>query len=175
MSPLQRLFAKRDAQDAAAPAPWNGEIVDVDAYWAEAWRALHARQTMLGHDMKLAGATWAVDQERGLIRFERFDGVKLAAPVQIIGSWNPATSAFSWGWDHPSVQTRLRAAAERTRWFGEKHALAELTAPQVTISELEAWRFAAIAMRINAAGGVYRGPTDGPTVFMTFGDLNEPG
>ena len=172
---FDRIFAKREVDLAEEPIPWDGEIVDVDHYWGAAWRELHARQTYLGREMKLAGATWSVDQERGRIHFELTDGSKLSAPVQIIGSWNPRSSAFSWGWDHPSVQTRLRAAAERTRWFGEKHALDELTTAQVTISELEAWRFSAIAMKINAAFGVYRGPTEGPTVFMTFGALSASG
>ncbi|MBI1251818.1 MAG: hypothetical protein GC189_10130 [Alphaproteobacteria bacterium] len=173
---LKRWFAPKPAPaEAPPPAPWNGERVDVDAYWARAWKELHDRQSWLSANMKLSGAAWSVDQDRGLINFQRTDGSKLSAPVQIIGSWNPRTSAFSWGWDHPSVQTRLRAAAERTRWFGEKHEMMELVEPQVTISELEAWRFTAIAMRINAANGVYRGPTDGPTVFMTLGDLKELG
>ena len=172
---FDRIFAKRETISPESPAPWDGEIVDVDQYWGAAWRELHARQNYLGREMKLAGATWSVDQERGLIHFDRTDGGKLSGPVQIIGSWNPRSSAFSWGWDHPSVQTRLRAAAERTRWFSEKHGLAELTTAQVTISELEAWRFTAIAMKINAAAGVYRGPTEGPTVFMSFGALHEAG
>jgi len=155
-----------------ALVPWQGEAVDVDRYWAEAWKDLKRRQTHLARRMKLTSAQWSVDQEAGLIQFERTDGALVTAPVQIIGAWNPETHAFTWAWDHPSVQTRLRADAERTRWFGEKHGLSDLTERTLHIGEQEAWRLTAVAMKVNAAAGVYRGPTDGPVVFMTMREPN---
>jgi hypothetical protein len=157
------------ARPGRALAPWGGEHVDVDRYWAEAWVDLHRRQTLLANKLKIGKANWTVNQEAGLIEFDRQDGKLVTAPVQIIGSWNPRTTAFTWGWDHPSVQTRLRADAERTRWFGDKHDLPELTERSLKISEQEAWRLTAVAMKVNAAAGAYRGPTDGPVVFMTLG------
>jgi hypothetical protein len=166
-----RLRMKANMRDACARVPWQGERVDVDRYWAEAWRDLRRAQQRLIEEAMLARAEWRVDQEAGLIEFERVDGAIARAPVQIIAAWNPRTHAFIWGWDHPSVRTRLRADAERTRWFGEKHELAELTEPCRELSEREAWRLAAVAMKVNAAAGVYRGPTEGPIVFMTLGEL----
>jgi Family of unknown function (DUF6882) len=152
-------------------APWNGERVDIDRFWAESWRELGQRQAHIAEHHRLASAQWSVDQDAALIHFERADGARLVAPVQIIGAWNPRSSAFLWGWDHPSVATRLRADAERTRWFGDKHELNELTQRSLRVSELEAWRLAAVALKVNGAAGVYRGPTEGPVVFMTMGDL----
>lgn len=161
-----RETVRRQARDVT---PWGGEVVDVDRFWAESWIDLLNRQRWLAKKMKIARAPWSVDQEAGLIRFARDDGAVVTAPVQIIGSWNPRNSAFTWGWDHPSVQTRLRADAERTRWFGDKHELPELTQRTQKMSEQEAWRLTAVAMKVNAAAGAYRGPTDGPVVFMTLG------
>ena len=40
------------------------------------------------------------------------------------------------------------------------------------LSEREAWRLAAVAMKVNAAMGIYRGPTDGPLVFMNLGEIS---
>lgn len=173
MSWFKRLLGPATVRAALPPAePWQGENVDVDRYWAEAWADLQSRQAWLAKRAGLANATWAVDQPSGLIKFERTDGALVTAPVQIIGSWSPRTELFTWGWDHPSVATRLRANAERTRWFGEKNDLAELTAPQVKCSEGEAWRLTAVSVKVNAARGAYRGPTDGgPVVFMSLGDL----
>jgi hypothetical protein len=111
-----------------------------------------------------------VDQDAGLIRFDRKDGAEVTAPVQIIGAWNPRTEVYRWAWDHPMVHTRLRADSERTRWFGEKHGLPELTDPVLKISENEAWRMTAVAMKVNGAYAAYRGPTDGPIMFMTLGE-----
>lgn len=157
-------------QRSRALTPWSGERVDVDRFWAESWIDLLNRQTALARAMKIGAAPWSVDQEAGLIRFERKDGSTVTAPIQIIGSWNPRTTAFTWGWDHPSVHTRLRADAERTRWFGDKHDLSELTERTLKMSELDAWRLTAVAMKVNAAQGAYRGPTEGPVVFMTLGE-----
>lgn len=151
--------------------PWGGEAVDVDRFWAEAWVDLLNRQRYLARKLKVGRSPWQVDQDAGIIRFSREDGAVVSAPVQIIGAWNPRNSVFTWGWGNPHVQTRLRADAERTRWFGEKHDLPELTERAQRITEMEAWRLTAVAMKVNAAAGAYRGPTDGPVVFMTLGDL----
>jgi hypothetical protein len=159
------------AKSGNAPPAWDGEPVDIDVFWAEAWAELNMRQQALAKTYKLADARWTVDQNAGIIQFERVDGAIVTAPVQIIGSWNPQNEIFTWGWDHPSVKLRLRASAERTRWFGDKHAIPELTEPNVRVSEAEAWRFAAVAMKVNGAHGVYRGPTEGPVVFMTLGAM----
>jgi hypothetical protein len=167
---LGRLWTKPAAQQSRALVPWGGERVDVDIFYAQAWFELKQRQDALTERLKLANADWQVDQERGLIEFSRVDGALVRAPVQIIGSWNPNNETFSWGWDHPSVHPRLRLDAERTRWFGDAHALDDLTRHKVPANAAEAWRLAAVAMKVNAALGVYRAPTDGPTVFLTIGD-----
>lgn len=164
-----RRLLNRD--EDAPPRPWDGETVDVDLFWAEAWADLRIRQGELARRLKLHDALWNVDQEAGLIEFQRTDGALVRAPVQIIGSWNPRNDMFTWGWDHPSVHTRCRADAERTRWFGDKHDMDDLTRRQVRVSEADAWRMTAVAMKVNAAQGVYRGPTEGPVVFMTLGAL----
>jgi hypothetical protein len=169
---IKNLFAPFESRSALqGGSPWGGEIVDLDQFWAEAWNELNQRQQFLARGLGLSDARWIVDQNSGLIRFERADGALVSAPVQIIGSWNPESELFTWGWDHPSVQTRLRANAERTRWFGDKHGLPELTAPQLKATESEAWRLTAVALKVNAARGAYRGPMDsGPIIFMTLGD-----
>lgn len=164
----------RNAKSAAstpsrALVPWGGETVDVDRYWAESWVDLLNRQSWLAKKLKVETAPWVVNQDAGIIQFERKDGAVVTAPVQIIGAWNPRTEMFRWAWDHPMVHTRLRADAERTRWFGDKHGLTELTERALKMSEREAWQMTALAMKVNAAYGVYRGPTEGPVIFMTLG------
>lgn len=170
---MRRLLLRAEKRAALPPgSPWDGQPVDIEQFWADAWRELHRRQAVLASEMGLANAQWEVDQQAGLISFERSDGALLTAPVQIVGSWNPKSEMFTWGWNHPSVMTRLRMVAERTRWFGDKHKVPELVAPQVKVSEADAWRLTAVAVKVNGASGAYRGPTeDGPVVFMALGDL----
>jgi len=168
------LELPRQRREVLVPsAPWDGEQVDVEHFWADAWQDLCRRQHALANQARLAHARWTVDQSAGLIQFERPDGRLATAPVQIIGAWNPANETFTWGWDHPSVRTRLRAFAERTRWFGQAHDLPDLTQSRVRLSESQAWRMTAVAMKVNGAVGAYRGPTEGPTIFMTIGELTE--
>lgn len=164
----KRAAAKR--VESTELVPWGGEKVDVDRFWAEAWTDLLNRQRYIARKLKITQAPWVVDQEAGIIRFERADGAFVTAPVQIIGAWNPRTSIFTWGWGNPHVQPRLRGDAERTRWFGEKHELSELTERRLRTTEQDAWRLTAVAMKVNAASGAYRGPTEGPVVFMTLGE-----
>lgn len=167
--------AKRTAVESRAPArsraltPWGGEFVDVDRFWAESWIDLLNRQRWVAKKLKLETAPWVVDQNAGVIQFARADGATVTAPVQIIGAWNPRTQMFRWGWDHPMVAQRLRNDAERTRWFGDKHDLEELTTRTLKTDEQGAWHMTAVAMKVNAAYGVYRAPTDGPIIFMTLG------
>lgn len=176
MSWMRRILKEQGAPgQSRALTPWRGERVDVDRYWAEAWHDLRRRQGQVARRMKISGADWSVNQDAGIIEFDRPDGKLVTAPVQIIGAWNPRTSVFTWGWDHPSVQTRLRADAERTRWFGDKHDLPELTERTLRMSEMDAWKLTAVAMKVNASTAAYRGPTDGPVVFMTLGDLKVKG
>ncbi|MGE3302293.1 MAG: DUF6882 domain-containing protein [Hyphomonadaceae bacterium] len=166
--PTIKLGGKRKH---AAWSAWEGEPVDVDRYWAEAWAELNQRSQILSRKLGLGDSRWTVDQNSGLIQFDRRDGALVSAPVQIIGAWNPRNETFTWAWDHPSVRVRLRASAERTRWFGDKHGLPELTAPCVRASESEAWGLTAVAMKVNAAVGAYRAPTEGPVIFLTMGDF----
>ncbi|MGE0741609.1 MAG: DUF6882 domain-containing protein [Hyphomonadaceae bacterium] len=165
--------AKRPAAERNAPSyalvPWGGEIVDVDRFVAESWIDLLNRQHWFAKKLKLEKAPWEVDQAVGVIKFSRKDGALVTAPIQIIGAWNPKTTLFRWGWDHPMVSQRLRNDAERTRWFGDKHDLPEFTERALKMSEKDAWRLTAVALKVNAAHGVYRAPTEGPVVFMTLG------
>lgn len=145
--PVLNRFFRRQTPPAVSE-PWSGEQVDVDVYFAQAWAELHARQEYLAREWSLSGAAFSVDQDAGLIEFERKDGSLLRAPVQIIGAWNPDSEVFSWAWGHPSVHPRLRRSAERARWFGERHELPEFSQLQTHADQTDAWRFTAVAMRL---------------------------
>ncbi len=155
----------------AQRAPWDGQIVDVDVYLAAAWAELNATQKHLARSGKLTHVEWEIDPDAGLISFSRQDGVVARAPVQIVGAWDPAKERFAWGWDANGISPRMRADAERTRWFGDKHCLREFTGPILPADEREAWRLASVAMKVNAAAGVYRAPTPRGSVFLTMGDV----
>jgi hypothetical protein len=168
----ERLFGARAGPNPAMPLPvWDGQDLALDVFFPAAWAQLHARQARLAKAWGLAGSGFALDQDAGLLEFERKDGSILRGTAQVVGSWNPESEVFSWAWGHPSVQPRMRRAAERARWFGERHGLPEYTNLKGPATESEAWRYAAVTMVLNGAEGVYRAPSEGPFVFLVFSDL----
>jgi hypothetical protein len=115
-------------------------------------------------------ADWSVDQDAGSIVFTRADGIIITAPVQIVGTYNTADGTWLWGWDHPSVQPPLQDHARAVHAYGQKHGIDELTTRKLSCSEDHAWEFTALACKLCAAQGAYRGPTRPALVFMTFGN-----
>lgn len=113
---------------------------------------------------------WSVDMDEGLIRFVLPDGMHASAPVQIVGTTNSDDGSFLWGWDHPSVPPELAEHAELARAFGEAHGLPEYSNRKVECDDMQAWEFAAVAMRLGGASGTYRGQaSETASVWMTFG------
>jgi hypothetical protein len=116
--------------------------------------------------------SWNVDQDTGQIVFAFANGTTASSPVQIVGTFNAKDNTFMWGWDHPSVVPTLQASAVRVRAFGEEHGLREFTTQKVSCSEMRAWEYTALAMRLSKASGAYRAETaPGTFVFMTFGEV----
>ena len=55
------------------------------------------------------------------------------------------------------VVQRLRNDAERTRWFGDKHGLEELTVKSLKMTEEDTWQMTALAMKaLNVRDGEMR-------------------
>lgn len=149
------------------------EKFDLNTYTAASMEGLRI-QTEAHQDIWGIGssARWNVDQDTGLIWWILPDGKTASAPVQIIGTYNPADSSFMWGWDHPSVSPPLQEHAKLIKAFGEKHGIPKLTTRVIKVTENEAWEFVAIANRLAEANGGYRADAGGPIVFMTFGKIS---
>lgn len=128
--------------------------------------AAHSAAWRLGEE-----ASWSVDQDKGIVQFLFADGVVATAPVQIIGTYNPQSGTFLWGWDHPSVVEPLSRAATLVRRYGEEHNVVSFTTREVYCTEAEAWTFTAVAAALDSANGAYRANSGGPLVYMTFGDV----
>lgn len=115
-------------------------------------------------------AQWKVDVAAGEITFMTPER-RAVAPVQVIGTYDPATTTWLWGWDHPSTPESAAIAARRVYEFGQRNDLPELTTRKLECTEADAWRFTQLAVRLGTETGAYRGPTGGPVVFMTFGPV----
>ena len=116
-------------------------------------------------------ASWSTDLQEGTIEFLSPKGLRITAPMRVVGTYNTEDGTWLWGWDHPSVPKALTDHARQARAFGETHGLVEYTTRKVVCDEAQGWEFAAVACHLAGAQGVYCGP-DGPArVFMTFGTV----
>ena len=116
--------------------------------------------------------TWDVDQDSGNIIFTFANGTIASSPVQIIGTYNAKDGTFMWGWDHPSIVPALQNNALKVKIFGEEHGSKELTTQKISCSEMRAWEYTALAMRLSEAGGAYRAEASpGTYVYMNFGEV----
>lgn len=93
------------------------------------------------------------------------------APVQIIGTHDPVTGSWLWGWDHPSVPAPLRRAAGRLRALGAQRRIATFTERHVPATEDEAWTWTALAALLDGAEGAYAAPNGCARVFLVFGPV----
>jgi len=149
------------------------KIFDIEAFIAGSVEGLkmttdaHRGTWHLGEEK-----SWNVDQDNGQIVFSFANGTTASSPVQIIGTLNTKDSTFMWGWNHPSVVPALQANAFQVKAFGEEHGSKELTTQKITCSEMRAWEYTALAMRLSEASGAYRAEAaPGTFVFMTFGEV----
>lgn len=141
-------------------------VIDRSIEGLRAKTKAHADTWRLGQE-----ENWSIDQDRGVIVFSFADGTVAAAPVQVVGTYNPDDGTFLWGWDHPSIEEALQAHAKQVKAFGEKHGIKQFMTQQVKCTEKEAWKFTPVAVHLAEANGAYRADAGGPLVFVTFGEI----
>lgn len=115
------------------------------------------------------GATerWAADLEDGVISFSS-PGLLVAAPVQVIGTYDSEEGTWLWAWDHPSVPEPLARDSRLVRDFGQRHGLARYLTRMINCTVDEAWQFTALACHLAEASGAFLGPSGTTFVMMTF-------
>lgn len=116
-------------------------------------------------------ASWNADLQDGTIEFRNAKGLRITAPMQVVGTYNTEDGTWLWGWDHPSVPEPIGEHARLARDFGARYGLEEYTIRKIECDEELGWEFAAVACHLAGAQGVYRGPSGPANVFMTFGTV----
>lgn len=116
-------------------------------------------------------ASWNADLAAGTIEFLNAKGMRITAPMQVVGTYNTEDGTWLWGWDHPSVPAPVAEHARLARAFGERYGLEPYTTRKIECGEDLAWEFAAVACHLAGAEGAYRGPSGPALVFMTFGTV----
>lgn len=113
---------------------------------------------------------WDFSQDTGELIFTFPDAIA-SAPAQIIGTFDGNASTWMWSWANASIAKSLTGNAMRVREYGEQHRIHRLTTPSWAGEEMDGWHMAALANRLCATNGVYRGPAGDTFVFFTFGEI----
>lgn len=100
---------------------------------------------------------WDLGQESGELVFTFPDMIAKAA-AQIIGTFDGQTDAWLWAWANASIAERLKRDSLRVLDYGKQHGLRRLTTPKWPADPMDGWRMAALANRLCASNGAYRGP-----------------
>jgi hypothetical protein len=114
---------------------------------------------------------WNFNQDTSILSFDLTGGVRAEAPGQIVGTYLPSESTWMWSWANESIKKKLVQDAEMVRQYGMTHGFLPLTTPESHMTEEWAWRLTALAVRLAARQGAYRGPAGETLVFFSFGEV----
>lgn len=149
--------------------------VDTDMYIQQSVERLRAQTAEHVSGWHLGDhIEWGPDLENNRVVFVFPDGsVAEAADAQIVGSYDPASKTFTWGWTHLTAGEEFTQPAHLAKQFGIKNKLQKYTESFVSCTEDDAREFLAVAARLAKTKGAYGGtePATGTILFVTFGDV----
>ncbi len=114
---------------------------------------------------------WDFSQDDGLLVFSNDDGFRAECPAQIVGSYSTADESWLWAWANTTLEPSLTLDAQALREYGEAQGHARLTTRKWWGDVDEAWKMAALAVKLRGGQGAYRGPAGMNFVFFTFGEV----
>lgn len=117
--------------------------------------------------------SWQFDMASGQLGLTFQEGQQVTMPAQVVGTYNPKSKTFLWGWANPSVPAALQAAALKVKAYGEEHGVLSLTQGETAASEDLTWEFLALAVRLENAQGAYRPEIGkGRRLCLCFGEVS---
>jgi len=157
-----KIFGSSDSE-----SKWNNtDFIEGALEGLQMQTSAHTGTWKLGEE-----SNWGVDMNEGTLTFHFEDGKVVRTGIQVVGTYNTADGTFLWGWEHPSVPESLAAHAKLAKEWGDKNNESLFATAQISCSEDDAWKLAAVTNRLAEANGVYRGNSNGTLVYMTMGTL----
>jgi len=106
------------------------------------------------------------DETHRLLLSKRATGQRVAATVQIVGSFSHRTHTWFWNWGRDDKDEREKQRLREIRRHGEENALLKLAVPHWPGDERDAWDMTAIACLFVASEGIYRTPHENGHTYM---------
>jgi hypothetical protein len=137
----------------------------------ETYRSFKERSDKVEAEFKLSDYDrWDFRQDTGQLIFSEKGVNKVAATVQVAGSWS-AKNTWMWGWNNDSIDPSLKSEMFKVREFGNKRNFYELVTPEFTIDQDYAWTLTAIAGSLIKAKSAYRGRNGTGYVYFLITDI----
>ena len=117
----------------------------------------------------IGNRSWQVDLDTGVLSF----GDGLNFPVQMIGTESERDGTWLWSWANTgsNIPPALLVCAQSLQQLGEAQGIAELTQPEIDLSQVSGHFLTMIASGVCNADAYYRGPYQGGAAFFTLQSL----
>ncbi len=113
---------------------------------------------------------WFYDQSTCLLTFSTGD-IELNFNFYTLGSFSEKSNTWKWSWDNEHTLVKVKEKSFQVRAFGEEWKFPKLTEGLFESEEAGAWEFAAIAVNITNAIGVYRPVSGQLKIFLIVTEL----
>lgn len=88
--------------------------------------------------------------------------------INVIGSFDPNSQIWQWGWEHPDIAHDLQEVAYMVLDYAQRHQILQLQQQIVQCSEHDVYNFTALAVDLAAADGAYRIQYNGCWHYVVF-------
>ena len=93
-------------------------------------------------------------------------------PITPVGTHSPEYQSWLWAWANEDFPPLARDAARQLQALHTLTGFRVFLNPGIAASAVDAQDFAALAVHLLGAIGVFRSPSDGPTLYLA---VHEPG
>lgn len=111
------------------------------------------------------------DLEQEEIYFFRDGKIDVVANIIPIGSFNPQSGFWMWGWANEAFPETLRQKSNALKTLEQKTGFEMFGNEMCEIDEDMAWEIAAMALDTLSQEGVYRGPSGNTQYFYSLSNV----
>jgi hypothetical protein len=159
------LFAV--AAEAAGPT-WEALVETSRDRMAEAQEALISEHGLVEYEQYYLHT---VARGRLQLEFSNAGVVGVKARATYIGSFDPTSKVWLWGWADDSLPAGLNTAVKKVRRHGQRHGFERLVQPSFVVEEHEVAGLVAVAYHLLDGKGFYLAPGGGIWNYVVLDDV----
>jgi len=114
---------------------------------------------------------WDFSQDTGELVLSANDGPRIAARVQVIGTYSFDTGTWLWAWANASFDESLTHDSRQVRTLGSSKGFQELMNGTFKAEEDDCWALAAVSLAVCGGHALYSGATDRRRTFFLLKEI----